>query len=893
MSNRSPSPDPTSTHQPGGITRVPGNRSPRRVQWASAVDEGGLAGRTRENAPESDAASTHELDGAGLDPAAFQTLTHALERHRSSSASPLPTVTAPRPQSRLSHSSTPSSVGSRSGPDSPKILLPETNVPGEAFIEPDERAGLPMLRSEDKKGRSSDSEARAATVVRAHSVNPFSRHFFRRRSRSTTARPEKSEDTEKAAEADTTPPMTRAHGGILAALLALYDQESDSTSMTSTLRTRSGRGTPEPHSGDSPNHSLLDLASAPGRRLADMSKALHLPEPRPSRERNSAGVFGSLIASTTGTLVGAAAPTHSSIAPDIKRPGYHLSRYSLDGSARTAPQQPPQQRPRSALSNGGTQHRSSSSSSSPRASPHAQRPHSASPSTSGPFAKWTEALRDLPKRGRISHPGTSHTTTDSEGGDEKEDLSSDTENDKRRDAATWRRDKKKRRRKAEIYITRHISSLISRQTFILKLARAMMMFGGPTHRLQAQMQSTARVLEISLSCMYLPDVMLIAFDDDVTSTSNVKLIRQSSALDLGKVQDAYKVYWNVIHDDMSVTDASAALDALMLSKPLYSPWQIIFFGGMASASICSVSFNGSLIDSLISFPLGALLVAVQMLSVRNELYSNVFEITIATLLSFLSGALAQTHKFCYSAVASSSVALILPGFIVLCGSLELSSRNIVSGAVRLCYALVYSLFLGFGLAIGAEVYEKMTGLPIFAPEDYQCAQTHSNAPWFRKTPSHYWAFLTVPMFSLFLSLRNQAPWYRKELAVLVAISCVGWVTNHFVGTRFPGQSDITAAVGAFAVGVVANIYGRIFNGNAFVVMITGILFQLPSGLGNGGLLHFASQQASGNSASYLSGFQVALQLVSVSIGLTVGLGISLVLVFPIQSRKRKSGVFSL
>jgi uncharacterized membrane protein YjjP (DUF1212 family) len=76
---------------------------------------------------------------------------------------------------------------------------------------------------------------------------------------------------------------------------------------------------------------------------------------------------------------------------------------------------------------------------------------------------------------------------------------------------------------------------------------------------------------------------------------------------------------------MSVTDASAALDVLMLAKPLYSPLQLILLGGMASASICSVSFNGSFIDSLVSFPLGALLVAVQMLSIRNELYSNVFE----------------------------------------------------------------------------------------------------------------------------------------------------------------------------------------------------------------------------------------------------------------------------
>ena len=75
---------------------------------------------------------------------------------------------------------------------------------------------------------------------------------------------------------------------------------------------------------------------------------------------------------------------------------------------------------------------------------------------------------------------------------------------------------------------------------------------------------------------------------------------------------------------------------------------------------------------------------------------------------------------------------------MLCGSLELSSRNIVAGAVRLCYALMYSLFLGFGLAIGAEVYEKMTGLSIFGPEDYLCASSHSNAPWYRKTPSQHW-----------------------------------------------------------------------------------------------------------------------------------------------------------
>jgi hypothetical protein len=38
---------------------------------------------------------------------------------------------------------------------------------------------------------------------------------------------------------------------------------------------------------------------------------------------------------------------------------------------------------------------------------------------------------------------------------------------------------------------------------------------------------------------------------------------------------------------------------------------------------------------------------------------------------------------------------------------------------------------------------------------------------------------------------------------------------------------------------------------------------------------------------------MALQLISVAIGLTVGLGLSLALVHPIQSRRRAGGVFSL
>jgi hypothetical protein len=88
----------------------------------------------------------------------------------------------------------------------------------------------------------------------------------------------------------------------------------------------------------------------------------------------------------------------------------------------------------------------------------------------------------------------------------------------------------------------------------------------------------------------------------------------------------------VIHDKLSVSDASVALDELMKKRPYYGRPAMVIIGGMCSASICTVSFGGSFIDALLSFPLGALLVLIQILSVRNILYTYVFECVAFHLL---------------------------------------------------------------------------------------------------------------------------------------------------------------------------------------------------------------------------------------------------------------------
>lgn len=114
-------------------------------------------------------------------------------------------------------------------------------------------------------------------------------------------------------------------------------------------------------------------------------------------------------------------------------------------------------------------------------------------------------------------------------------------------------------------------------------------------------------------------------------------------------------------------------------------------------------------------------------------------ITIASLLSFIAGAFAASKHVCYAAVASGSVVLILPGYIVLCGSLELASRSIISGSVRLCYSIIYSIFLGFGLSIGAELFHAVSGQRVLGADDYQCTNVHNpNGPWWQRDASPYW-----------------------------------------------------------------------------------------------------------------------------------------------------------
>lgn len=477
-------------------------------------------------------------------------------------------------------------------------------------------------------------------------------------------------------------------------------------------------------------------------------------------------------------------------------------------------------------------------------------------------------------------------------------------------AAEKRRGKqsdRKVRLEDEIRVTVHIAEIICRQRYIMQLCRALMSFGAPTHRLEEYMQMTAKVLEVDCQFLYLPGCMIMSFDDPSTRTTEVKLIRVGQGVDLARLSDTHLIYKNIIHDVIGIEEAVQDLDDVMAKKPRFPKYVIVFVYGVATATVGPFAFNARPIDMPIIFINGLLVGLMQHVAApRSALYSNVFEVTSTVVTSFLARAFGSIPKaivdgkrqylFCFSAISQASIALILPGFLVLCSSLELQSHQIIAGSIRMVYAIIFSLFLGYGITVGTTVYGLMDK---GAVSDITCPKDGAfQNPYVQRFPF-------VAIMTVWLLIINQGKW--KQLPPMTIIALCGYTTNYFSTKRLGSNSQVANTVGAFTIGIMGNLYSRLWHGHAATAILPGIFILVPSGLAATGTLisgvqsadeirHNVSSKESASTApgaglaSASSVFSLGFGMIQVAIGITIGLFIAALIVYPYG--KRRSGLFS-
>lgn len=438
--------------------------------------------------------------------------------------------------------------------------------------------------------------------------------------------------------------------------------------------------------------------------------------------------------------------------------------------------------------------------------------------------------------------------------------------------------------------------------YIIRACRALMMYGAPTHRLETYIQRTAEALHLEVQAFYLPNCMIISFDSlgsDARRSVDVQIVTCSQSLNLSKLIEVHQIYKGIIHRKTTAEEATALLDNLLERKEEHPRWFRVLMYGLASAFIGPVSYGARPIDLPLIFLLGSIVGLLELVvTTKSVLYGYIFEMTSAILVSFAARALGSFrwgeggNHFCFSALAQASLVLILPGFTMTSSALELQSRMMISGAVRLVYGIIYTLFLAFGFIVGTTIYGAIDSNAV--------SSTTCDGQW-----PFWWQVTFVIPFTFCYVIVNQAKW--RQIPTTLVITLAGWLVEHFSAQRFPSVQSLPNALGALTIGLLSHLYSRLAHGLAIVVMHPAIFILVPGSFAASGSLvagltnanevtHHTSNVTAPNGAAgtqdKTSALYAAYTMVEIAIGIAAGLSVSALLAYPIQKKTGGSGLFS-
>ncbi|KAF9375872.1 hypothetical protein CPC16_000472 [Podila verticillata] len=410
----------------------------------------------------------------------------------------------------------------------------------------------------------------------------------------------------------------------------------------------------------------------------------------------------------------------------------------------------------------------------------------------------------------------------------------------------------------QLRITMAVADILERQDYILRLAKSMIKYGSPSHRLEDAIDHSARHLELNLQCVYLPNVMIVAFTDYETHTSETHLL---------------KVHKMVTHESMPVEEAIMKLEAINSERDANPRWATIL--AYATSGLCTAPmfFNGSWIDAGVGFLLGGAVGLMVWLAEKVPSYARICEITMSVVVAFVAEAL-HGYVDCGTAIKLAGIVIILPGYTITCAILELSSRHIISGSVRLFYAVVFSLLLGYGLSIGASLWH------LFDPSSNSGSTGSSTAC----TPSldPKWNIMFVPLFAISLNIWLKA--HPRQWLLATVLSIVGYAVSYTSSVYGGAKTEVSSALAAFAIGFCGNVYQRVTRQLSFQAVVCAVFFLVPGSIGLRGAIAWFSDDIS-------TGVNFALQMVVTAIAISVGLFASALVVYPMGKARSAQMTF--
>jgi uncharacterized membrane protein YjjP (DUF1212 family) len=428
--------------------------------------------------------------------------------------------------------------------------------------------------------------------------------------------------------------------------------------------------------------------------------------------------------------------------------------------------------------------------------------------------------------------------------------------------------------------------------FVLAVARALHRYGTPAHRLEEAVEIVGARLGLTCEVFSTPTSIITSFGDPVELRTNM-LRAESSELNMAKLEAVDQVTERVADRELTAAQGLAELARIAAAPPHFSANAVMLAQGLASGAM-AVFFGGGLADIAASAGIGLGLGLlsrwahratpggaasgppsppaqpvepapssslslsgtrrvrrVRRLRRLAELpalgepsgLSRVFELVAALLASLAASLLAvRWPSISASLVTVAALIVLLPGLALTVAMTELATRNLISGTARLMSAVIVLLELVVGVAIGERIASAFAEIPRTVP-----------------VPLPSWAtWLSLLAAIVGVSVVLQSRW--RSLG-WIFLACLAGTIGSRVGTGWLGK-DMGAMIGAFALGMAANVYARALDRPSQAVMVPAALLLVPGSIGFQGMISLLDRDTISGVDAMFAMFVVATAIVA-------------------------------
>ncbi|KAI8998096.1 hypothetical protein BC832DRAFT_566171 [Gaertneriomyces semiglobifer] len=378
-------------------------------------------------------------------------------------------------------------------------------------------------------------------------------------------------------------------------------------------------------------------------------------------------------------------------------------------------------------------------------------------------------------------------------------------------------------------------AFIDSQELLLDLCSALLAYGMASHRLEPLAQSLGDALGVSVQVYYLPTCILLQFSRPLLPGQREHhIIKSRGGWDFGKLQPLHSVCKEIVRGRLS---AEAAADSLETIKRRTSEWSELWIAAgypLSAATSAIMFFHGTGWDALASGVLACVPAGMRLLANRFPSLWWTYEIICCAIVSIIAAALSS--RCCYSTLLLSSVVTLLPGYTVTASVVEIMTKNVISGAVRLCYTVVYLAGMAYGLTLPVILYNRTVGngfnrKPLNAEAACPAEQTIA--------VNHLWLIACVPLYIFSYNIYLKAPW--RQWIVMTLVGTIGYAVGYLCKRVWESPPEVNAFMAAFAIGLSANAYSRWSDDLSFNAIVAGVFIQVPGSWGLRGMLALAYQ----------------------------------------------------